>query len=263
MDIHQFCKMGKKIFENKHKSGGLKDAANGYSHRICNIPFFRSRGRSRTARTTTPLVLLVLLLNLTSLHSAAVKTSSTSGRQIDLYALKEIEKARGRETMDNVWPPLESPDTRQISPESETTVTDSITERTVSSQTYTADETVERSATEEIEILEELSLSFKELFKGKHWIGDLEEILEAHGVTMRQFLYLQRVEQRKLEESEAGGEPRALATSRSQGDGVHNCDGPGLCPGAGKGTTWLLDDDHTNHFFDYYKPVSTEDKIRT
>ena len=255
--------MGKKIFENKHKSGGVKDAANRYCHRICNIPFFRTRSRSRTATNTTALVLLVLALNITSLHSVAVTTSSTNGSQIDIHALKEIEKARVRETMNNVRPPIESPDARHISPELVTTVTDSTTGRTVSSQTYTAEKTAERSATEEIEILEEFSLSFKELFKGKHWIGDLEEILEARGLTMRQFLYLQRMEQRKLEESEAGGEHRALARSRDQGDGVHNCDGPGLCPGAGKGTTWLFDDDHTNHFFDYHKPVSNADKIRT
>ena len=72
------------------------------------------------------------------------------------------------------------------------------------------------------------------LFAEKQWIGDLEEIVAAHQAVQAH---------------------RSLAKSRDPGDGVDACHGTGRCPGAGKGTTWLFDDDHTNHFFDYYKPV--------
>jgi hypothetical protein len=63
------------------------------------------------------------------------------------------------------------------------------------------------------------------LFSEKQWIGDYEEIRAAHQYH------------------------RSLAKSRDPYDGTN------VPIGAGKGTTWLFDDDHTNHFYDFYKPV--------
>lgn len=91
-----------------------------------------------------------------------------------------------------------------------------------------SDSSSDRSSTVESEdMLVEIdeSLLAAPLFSEKQWIGDYDEILAAHKYH------------------------RQLAKSRDPYDGTY------VPIGAGKGTTWLFDDDHTNHFYDFYSPV--------